>query len=776
MFAFKLQLLHRPSARVRTWSPSILYPFIFIVDQLLQRHRTLRDQPLAVSPADLAIVEALKLGCTLLSARYTAGPGQRGSDSGEERLLRDISNSDESDDALVPEGHGLQADRSQAHTLVAVSAAAVGAAHVYLISRALQSFDVGTVHLANASSVAFVIYGASVFFSRLISASVWQTVALQLSGLFLIKDGLYSSSLPGWSTLYLLPIALTTALAVLCIDFIYHSPTSTSRNRINIVIFTSGLCIHIVILISQYLFASHTILPWHLTLRKCFELAVRAFLELIALSVIDHQDALFERVLASSNIVLFFLAAAVLNRSVSLGASVGFVLAMWASISYTLVELDKHQKGEAPSSIISVSSLLPHQTLTGPLNFPQDAHSSTWRRRMAGIIVFAIFTFMSVLGIFLPSRSVPSFTASSDVFALPSQDGTAVCVRTPLHFAPLYSPEKREYKHFNDVLLVVFFSHARYDGNLDYYREVYAEYFPNMLFVGPASREDKGFDGSYDVLVDSYESSEDLNDPDFYKMAGRMAHHMLYTALQAHPCYAGYLWAPFDTLLNVPRLQQFDQTKFWYHSPFGTYVPNPAANFAERNRSNHAPPARISPDPALNLTDGWQGWGADWWWGDPHVGLSVCKPAFARAPTAERARLASFTLVNGTTRFVGGSADTLYIPGTYREEFQTTLARFLETTCFLEIAVPTAVHMVAPSSDDILFVDHWWIWEPPFNASFVREKWAAGYEVDTFHTFHWGDPDADGEWRASPGNVQDVRLLLGESARRQGVAFPNLIS
>jgi hypothetical protein len=135
-----------------------------------------------------------------------------------------------------------------------------------------------------------------------------------------------------------------------------------------------------------------------------------------------------------------------------------------------------------------------------------------------------------------------------------------------------------------------------------------------MLFVGPANREDAGFDHSYDVLVDTYQAGEDLSDPDLYSMGGRMAHHMLYTALQEHPCYDGYLWAPFDTLLNVPRIQLFDQRKFWYHSPFGHYVPNPALGpSAINNASFHAPPANISPDPA-NMVTPWKGWPEDWWY------------------------------------------------------------------------------------------------------------------------------------------------------------------
>ena len=124
-----------------------------------------------------------------------------------------------------------------------------------------------------------------------------------------------------------------------------------------------------------------------------------------------------------------------------------------------------------------------------------------------------------------------------------------------------------------------------------------------MVFVGPRNREDLGFNHSYDVIVDSYEADEDLSDSTYYKMAGRvstgprppkyrvqttqltkiqMAHHMLYTVLTTPPyssgCYNGYLWAPFDTLLNVPRLQQFDQNKTWYFSPWGEYVPNVAMN------------------------------------------------------------------------------------------------------------------------------------------------------------------------------------------------------
>jgi hypothetical protein len=55
-------------------------------------------------------------------------------------------------------------------------------------------------------------------------------------------------------------------------------------------------------------------------------------------------------------------------------------------------------------------------------------------------------------------------------------------VRRPLPVSSEYiGPGARpDFHAFDDVLFVVFFSHARYDINLDGYREVYSAYFPNV--------------------------------------------------------------------------------------------------------------------------------------------------------------------------------------------------------------------------------------------------------------------------------------------------------
>lgn len=78
--------------------------------------------------------------------------------------------------------------------------------------------------------------------------------------------------------------------------------------------------------------------------------------------------------------------------------------------------------------------------------------------------------------------------------------------------------------------------------------------------------------------------------------------------------------------------------------------------------------------------------------------------AFQKVPLEMRERLADFT--NGNTRLIGGSADTLYIPGRHRRKFMDTIGLFLDTDCFLEIATPTSIHLTVPPNEPILFVDH----------------------------------------------------------------------
>ncbi|KAJ7628487.1 hypothetical protein FB45DRAFT_38832 [Roridomyces roridus] len=452
------------------------------------------------------------------------------------------------------------------------------------------------------------------------------------------------------------------------------------------------------------------------------------------LLTLDSHDVIVVSVILTLSNTVWLASLALSAHLLSFGAMAGCTVALAASYIY----LKNGQPGD------------------------ELAGESFRLRRFAGITT-SLLAAIVVAHSFQSSRETQYPPSVSQLFRFEAAHPSCHPRTRPASLRPLW---QSDYHNFDSVLLIVFFSHARYDVNLDFYKQVYSKYFPNVVFLGPANREDAGFGHSFDVVVNSYQSDEDVSLDDRgmpKKMSGRMAHHMLYQAMSENDCgYDGYLWAPFDTFLNVPRLQLFDQSRFWYHSPWAHFVPNPAVA-----ADKHAPPASVSPDPyPANPEDRYR---EPWCRRSKEYGLGVCVPAFEKVPLHLRKGLAEYTA--GETRMVGGSTDTMYIPSKHAKAFRDTLGIFLETPCFLEIATPTTMHLVAPKSEPILFVDHYWIWYEPLNTSFVTQKWAEGFEVDTFHTFHWGDRDADGVWRAHPNSVEDVRRVLAESARRQGIQW-----
>jgi hypothetical protein len=84
------------------------------------------------------------------------------------------------------------------------------------------------------------------------------------------------------------------------------------------------------------------------------------------------------------------------------------------------------------------------------------------------------------------------------------------------------------------------------------------------------------------------------------------------------------------------------------------------------------------------------------------------------------------SLIGNETRLVGGSSDTVYFPrgfcvyskstsaitiftpfiDRYYASMKEILGLFLETNCFLEIALPTVIHLIVHPGDHIQFVDH----------------------------------------------------------------------
>jgi hypothetical protein len=80
----------------------------------------------------------------------------------------------------------------------------------------------------------------------------------------------------------------------------------------------------------------------------------------------------------------------------------------------------------------------------------------------------------------MPHQYEASYNLTQNADAIPGLD--SACVRRPLPVSSEYiGPGARpDFHAFDDILFVVFFSHARYDINLDGYREVYSVYFPNV--------------------------------------------------------------------------------------------------------------------------------------------------------------------------------------------------------------------------------------------------------------------------------------------------------
>ncbi|KAJ7766616.1 hypothetical protein B0H16DRAFT_1522008 [Mycena metata] len=562
-------------------------------------------------------------------------------------------------------------------------------------------------------------------FGRPVVENLWASLALQFCGLYMAKSTVsarFSQTLIPTVTIF----AVASSLAFIIIYYVLRRLERSSVNlaKFALVVFLAKFAIASMIVLTAGFSSTGMVKTGGLDLPGALLFVSECCKSICLLITLDGHDVILVSVLLSFSNVFWLATSALLAHLSSFGVLGGCAIA--AAGSYLYVQ-------QVPSD-------------------DKVAEESFKPRRFFGLTSLLLLVGF-VSSVYRPRQQNEPPPSVSQLLRFEALHPSCHPRKTPASLRPLW---ESEYHEFDNVLLIVFFSHARYDVNLDFYKEVYSKYFPNMVFLGPQNRQDAGFNHSFDVVVNSYYSDEDMS---VWKMAGRMAHHMLYQAMVENDCgYDGYLWAPFDTFLNVPRLQQFDKSRFWYHSPWGEFVPNTASTL-------HAPVASISPDPYPENPEDVHKY--EWWWGSKEYGLSVCMPVFEKIPQRLRDRLAEFN--DGKMRLVGGSSDTVYIPGKHAKAFRETLGMFLETTCFLEIATPTSLHLVAPRDEPILFLDHWWIWQEPLSVEFVRNQWAKDTEVDTFHTFHWGDPGADGVWRAHEGVRENVRKVLAESAARQGI-------
>ncbi|CAE6403444.1 unnamed protein product [Rhizoctonia solani] len=615
-----------------------------------------------------------------------------------------------------------------------------------------QRFAVpGAIHMFSLFTPLFCALLLQLLFRRHYSASTWNGLLFQLAGLALVQCGTDINHMKLTSTLLLVGRVYLQGVLLSWMDLVFKW-ADHPLSALNLILWGSSSLLYLV----AYVFIhSDSLWAFNFSIYG-FAVGIITAVEVVTMTfVLKNSDALVVGATSYSVSILLALFSILLGTAkYKLLILLGVLIAAYGLGVFVTERVSADQGEENKEVDIQ------------PEDSPIKAAIALGIASIAVIIAMVAISSQGT-GVGLQSpRPTPWF----DFTALPPTQSKAWCPRKPL---PKLSGRKETKKRarvtsaFDNVLLIVFFSHARYDVNLDYHLEMYQDYFPNILYVGPQTREDAGHKGVYDVLVDGFKSDEDLSG-DWFKMAGRVCiHTLLALPMKENPCYDGYLWAPFDTFLNVPRLIQFKQDTIWWHSPFQdivTYVDNPALT----NASHHAPSGTVQPGPAKDLIAEFKHWGKDWWWGEPNVGLKACMPAFEAVSAKRRAQLAQLT--NEDLRMVGGSADTLYLPGYLREPFLETLDLFLDTDCFLEIAVPTAVHLVRPPSQKISFVDHWWIWEEPLNATFVRNQWADGYEVDTFHKYQFGSKDEQGHFQGNPGHITAVQDLQVDSFKRQGMA------
>jgi hypothetical protein len=98
-------------------------------------------------------------------------------------------------------------------------------------------------------------------------------------------------------------------------------------------------------------------------------------------------------------------------------------------------------------------------------------------RRFFGITAALLIAILMSQIVVLHSEQVGYPPSVSQLFRFEAAHPKCYPRKQPASLRPLW---QSDYHEFDSVLLVVFFSHARYDANLDLYKETYAKYFPNV--------------------------------------------------------------------------------------------------------------------------------------------------------------------------------------------------------------------------------------------------------------------------------------------------------
>lgn len=156
---------------------------------------------------------------------------------------------------------------------------------------------------------------------------------------------------------------------------------------------------------------------------------------------------------------------------------------------------------------------------------------------------------------------------------------------------------------------------------------------------------------------------------------GYLSYMGLADAMESYSNYTGFLLINDDTLLNPWSLDDLDRHKVWE----GPIQPITIEKVGKVRK-----------------------W---YWWKHPLWGLPKCllarNESIVKHPNYLSLEYTNSTLEDSEFQIKGcyrGRSDVLYIPSTFREQFIAIAKIFYKHDVFLEIAIPTIVHMIIDSA------------------------------------------------------------------------------
>ena len=222
-----------------------------------------------------------------------------------------------------------------------------------------------------------------------------------------------------------------------------------------------------------------------------------------------------------------------------------------------------------------------------------------------------------------------------------------------------YSNDTCHLQYFKDIVLIIVYNYPYYDSVpelLKFYQPV----FPKVFICGP-----KG-------------NTTVANITHAFINKGIYGYKCLTEAIRQYPGNEGYLYINDDVILNYWNLigSKFDKNVIWEsNNQFGRI------NLKE------------------NLTQPW------YWWVSPY-GINNTKGAikeihsFGKISKTYNDMFSQYRENgNGTYYAYSGRSDVLYIPRRYSIQFQELSQMFYKHGVFLEIAMPTILHFLAPNKE-----------------------------------------------------------------------------